>query len=105
MKNLATQAELWVRFLKMRTDNMSMLTGLDNVDEAVKIIKQLSMDYPNQEFKLTSKGSVVGMRRVFGDRSYVDFMLDDLQNGVQQCTIGTMGEGMLGTAGNGTIIH
>lgn len=95
---MTTQAELWVRWLKIRTDNAPALS-----QGAVKqILDELHGDYPHKVILLTDNGEVVGTRRVFfADRSYAQQMMSDQG---QKITVGTMTGGAIGTAHNGRVI-
>lgn len=95
---MTTQAELWVRWLKIRTDNAPALTQ----GEVKRILDELHGDYPHRVIILTQDGAAVGTRRVFlADRSYAQQMFDDQG---QQITVGTMTAGAIGTAHNGRVI-
>lgn len=93
-----TQAELWTRWLKIRTDNAPALT-----QAAMKrIIDELHTDYPHHVITLTEGGKVVGCRRIFvADRSYAQQMLADPE---QKIEVGTMTGGRIGFGHDGQAI-
>lgn len=97
----STQAEKWVESLKQRSAH---ITGVEEYDTLIKIINTLDIDYPNQLFRLvdSDSGTQIGMRRVFGDRSYCDTLLENASIG--KIGHGVLSEGLLGTAQNGRII-
>lgn len=95
---MTTQAELWTRWLKIRTDSAPVLTqGALN-----RIFEELHRDYPHTIITITDNGAVIGTRRVFlADRSYAQAMIADPE---QKIEVGTMTGGRIGTAHNGRVI-
>ncbi len=99
-----TNAAKWVAGLS----NLNHITG--NSDAEIKRInttlKKLAADYPFNTFQLIDSrqpGGAIGLRRVFGDRSYCDQLFKHAHLGLFE--YGILSAGMLGTAGNGVQIH
>lgn len=84
-----TQAELWIRFLKLSTDHIA---GTDATKQVLPVLRRLQADYPHRIATLVDKTSkaTVGVRRIFGDNSYADLYNRDLQNGSLQVTHGML---------------
>lgn len=89
-----TQAQRWLAAFTHWTD------GITLASIAVRVVRRVDADFPNEFFKLDSHGREIGWRRVFKDRSYCEAYHADMG----RISYGTLTEGMLGQAANGRII-